>query len=151
MPLSFLKKKEPVAERALVTTPIQTEAGAAGVSRDTTQLAERLQRDTAGLGLEAAQLRGTLEDTTAVAGRQQDALASLVKQLQDIRTAQNLIHQVTAESQTSVGHARQAVESVGQEVAGVVDTLRDVAKAAQQITQIAPARPDAALLWWPMP
>lgn len=136
MPLSFLKKKEPAAERALVPAPSDTLASG-GVSRDATQLAERLQRDTAGLGLEAAQLRGMLEDTTGVATRQQEALASLVKQLQDIRTAQDLIHQVTADSQASVGQARQAVESVGQEVAGVVDTLRDVAKAAQQITQIA--------------
>jgi methyl-accepting chemotaxis protein len=147
MPWSLFKKNEPAAERALVPSsamvPAQPEpltaAALSGspVSRDATQLAERLQRDTAGLGLEAAQLRGMLEDTTAVATRQQDALASLVKQLQDIRTAQNLIHQVTADSQASVGQARQAVESVGQEVAGVVDTLRDVAKAAQQITQIA--------------
>lgn len=137
MPLSFLKKKEPVAERALALSEQVVPAVPTAVSRDAIELAERLQRDTAGLGLEAAQLRGMLEDTTAVATRQQDSLAALVKHLQDIRAAQDLIHEVTAGSQSSVGQAREAVESVGQEVAGVVDTLRDVAKAAQQITQIA--------------
>ena len=137
MPWSLLKKKAPVTERALVLSEPAEPLVATTVSRDAGQLAERLQRDTAGLGLEAAQLRGMLEDTTAVATRQQDSLAALVKHLQDIRAAQDLIHEVTAGSQSSVGQARQAVESVGQEVAGVVDTLRDVAKAAQQITQIA--------------
>lgn len=107
------------------------------VSQDATRLAERLQRETSGLGLEAAQLRGTLEDTTAVARRQQAALQSLLGKLDDIRSAQDLIRQVTDDSQGSVQQARQAVESVGQEVAGVVDTLRNVAAAAQQIAQIA--------------
>lgn len=107
------------------------------MSQDATRLAERLQQETSGLGLEAAQLRGTLEDTTAVAGRQQTALQSLLGQLDDIRSAQDLIRQVTDQSQGSVQQARQAVESVGHEVAGVVDTLRNVAAAAQQIAQIA--------------
>ncbi|RZL12088.1 MAG: chemotaxis protein [Rubrivivax sp.] len=139
--LSFLKR------RPVVPAPHDADAGEsshsssptgdAAMSQDATRLAERLQRETSGLGLEAAQLRGTLEDTTAVAGRQQAALQSLLGKLDDIRAAQDLIRQVTDDSQGSVQQARQAVESVGHEVAGVVDTLRNVAAAAQQIAQIA--------------
>lgn len=111
--------------------------GSSQTSPDAARLAERLQRETSGLGLEAAQLRGTLEDSTAVAHRQAAALESLLAQLREIRAAQELISQVTHQSQGSVRQARQAVESVGHEVAGVVDTLRDVSAAAQQIAQIA--------------
>ena len=132
MLMSFRKRASPA-----MAGPALNEEAPAAVSREVTVLAEQLQRDTAGLGLEAAQLRGTLEDTAAVATRQQASLDSLVRHLQDIRAAQDLINQVTADSQTAVGQARSAVASVGQEVAGVVGTLQDVAKAAQQITQIA--------------
>ena len=47
-------------------------------------LARQLQQDTSGLGLEAAQLRGTLEDSAAVAERQSGALSQLVAQLHQL-------------------------------------------------------------------
>ncbi len=104
---------------------------------DATALAMQLQRDTSGLGLEAAQLRGTLEDSLGVADRQGQALLALVAQLQEIQSTQDAIQRHTSDSLQSVSQARDAVDSVGREVAGVVNTLKDVAAAAQEITQIA--------------
>ncbi|HET6786523.1 MAG TPA: hypothetical protein VFH49_01065, partial [Aquabacterium sp.] len=51
-----------------------------------TALAAQLQKDTSGLGLEAAMLKGALEDTTAMAKRQRDALQALMDKLQEIRS-----------------------------------------------------------------
>ncbi len=101
------------------------------------ELAETLQRDTSGLGCEAAQLRGTLEDATAVAGRQSETLASLVAKLQDIVRSQDQIHAETIGGMASMHLARESVVHVGQEVSDVVETLHKVADAAREITQVA--------------
>jgi len=100
-------------------------------------LAERLQSDTSGLGLEAAQLRGVIEDTSAMAQRQREALGGLMAQLKDIQDSQQGIQGETERSMNSVTEARRAVEQIGAEVAALVGSLREVAGAAQQITQIA--------------
>ncbi|HET6787402.1 MAG TPA: methyl-accepting chemotaxis protein [Aquabacterium sp.] len=102
-----------------------------------TALASQLQKDTSGLGLEAAMLKGALEDTTAMAKRQRDALQALMDKLQDIRSSQENIHHVTEGSLNAVGQARVAVENIEHEVSALVGSLREVAEAAQQITQIA--------------
>ena len=101
------------------------------------QLAETLERDTSGLGCEAAQLRGSLEDTTAVANHQTETLASLVAKLQDIVRSQDQIHAETVGGMSSMQQARDSVAHVGREVSGVVETLHQVSDAAQQITQVA--------------
>lgn len=101
------------------------------------QLAETLERDTSGLGCEAAQLRGSLEDTTAVANHQTETLASLVAKLQDIVRSQDQIHAETVGGMASMQQARESVAHVGREVSGVVETLHQVSDAAQQITQVA--------------
>ncbi|NBD20208.1 chemotaxis protein [Aquabacterium fontiphilum] len=100
-------------------------------------LAQTLARDTSGLGKEAAELRGTLEDSAAVAARQAATLGELVNQLNAIVQAQQQIQTVTVGSVHAMQEARQTVNHVGQEVGQVVDTLRQVADAAQQITQVA--------------
>lgn len=104
---------------------------------DVQLLAEKLERDTSGLGCEAAQLRGTLEDTTAVANHQTETLASLVAKLQDIVRSQDLIHEETVGGMASMQLARESVAHVGREVSGVVETLHQVSDAAQQIAQVA--------------
>jgi methyl-accepting chemotaxis protein len=130
-------------------------------------LAQTLARDTSGLGREAAELRGTLEDSVAVAARQGETLQQLVAQLNSIVRAQQQIHHETNASVTAMNQARDTVGRVGQEVGEVVDTLRLVANAAQEITQVAlqtrlvafmprsrpsaPARRAPASRWWPMP
>ncbi len=101
------------------------------------QLAETLERDTSGLGCEAAQLRGSLEDTTAVANHQTETLAGLVSALQDIVRSQDQIHAETVGGMASMQLARESVAHVGREVSGVVETLHQVSDAAQQIAQVA--------------
>jgi methyl-accepting chemotaxis protein len=89
------------------------------------------------MGREVAEVRGQLDDTAKGAARQAQAVAALAEQLKSITRAQDDISNVTAGSTDAVGRARQAVEGVGTEVSGIVDTLRQVADAASQITQIA--------------
>lgn len=89
------------------------------------------------MGREVAEVRGQLDDTTKGAARQAQAVAALAEQLKSITSAQDDISGVTAGSLGAVARARQAVEGIGTEVSGIVDTLRNVADAASQITQIA--------------
>lgn len=104
---------------------------------DATTLAQQLQRDTSGLGLEAAQLRGMLEDSAGVAERQAATLSALVGQLTQISASQEAIRHYTDDSLQSVAHARSAVAQVAHEVAALVSSLQEVAAAAQEITRIA--------------
>ncbi len=104
---------------------------------DATALAQQLQRDTSGLGLEAAQLRGTLEDSAAVAERQAQALQALMGQLTQISSSQEAIRHYTDDTLQSATQARAAVAKVAQEVSALVSSLKEVAEAAQEITRIA--------------
>lgn len=120
---------------AALIKPEPITANPAGL--ESQQLAKQLQSDTAGLGLEAAQLRGVLEDTLAVADRQSTALSGLLDQLQQIGNSQQNIHHHTHDTLGAVSHARETVQSVGQEVTALTNALHAVAEAAQQITRIA--------------
>lgn len=123
--------------RKPVETELVQQDAAPAMNHDLIQLAETLERDTSGLGCEAAQLRGSLEDTTAVANHQTETLASLVAKLQDIVRSQDQIHAETVGGMASMQQARESVAHVGREVSGVVETLHQVSDAAQQITQVA--------------
>lgn len=130
--LSLFKSKA-LAVVAQLDEPLST-----GVDHhEVRELAESLERDTSGLGCEAAYLRGSLEDATSVANNQADTLAGLIAKLQDIVQSQDQIHQETVGGMASMQLARDSVTHVGREVSGVVDTLHQVADAAQQITQVA--------------
>lgn len=133
--LTLFKKRDAVPVAAPTGASAHPEAASAAVGVHA--LAQTLQRDTSGLGLEAAQLRGTLEDSAAVAERQVGALSELVQQAQQIGQAQQHIHSETQLSQQALQRARDSVEHVGAEVTGVVSTLQQVSEAARQITQVA--------------
>ena len=132
--LALFKKRETVAtvSAAVSAEPVRSE-GAESVYA----LAQVLQRDCSGLGLEAAQLRGALDDSAAIATRQTTALSELQAQAHQIAQAQQRIQAETTQSQQAMQCARASVEHVGVEVAGVVSTLKQVSDAAQQITQVA--------------
>ncbi|HEU4458212.1 MAG TPA: methyl-accepting chemotaxis protein [Methylibium sp.] len=89
------------------------------------------------LGRDAAEVRGLIDDSNQLNRRQAQALAALAAQLGEVQTAQDGIGDTTTASLAAVERARSAVAQVGAEVAGIVDTLRQVAGAAGQITQIA--------------
>jgi methyl-accepting chemotaxis protein len=64
-------------------------------------------------------------------------MRELVKRLDDVRRAQDLIDAKTQASRSTVVDARRAFELVGTEVSGIVESLREVAGAAGEITTIA--------------
>jgi len=104
---------------------------------DERRIVELLSRQASTLGREAAEVRGAIDDNGKAGAAQARALHSLAAQVHEVRRTQDAIGAATATSLDVVGAARQAVESVGHEVAGIVDTLRQVSDAAGQITQIA--------------
>ncbi|MDP3823962.1 MAG: methyl-accepting chemotaxis protein [Burkholderiales bacterium] len=89
------------------------------------------------IGRESAEARGLLDDTTQASARGALAVAALSSQVKEITGAQNSIGTASTAGLGAVERVRVAVENVGREVGGIVATLRDVAQAAQSITQIA--------------
>jgi methyl-accepting chemotaxis protein len=89
------------------------------------------------VGRESAEVRGLLEDTGKASERGVVAVASLTAQVEDINRAQASIGTVSDAGLGAVERVRNAVEGVGREVGAVVSTLREVAQAAESITQIA--------------
>lgn len=132
--LALFKKRETVAtvSPAVPSEPVRSEG-----TESVHALAQVLQRDCSGLGLEAAQLRGALDDCAAIATRQTTALSELESQARQIAEAQQRIQTETTQSQHAMQRARASVEHVGEEVAGVVSTLKQVSDAASQITKVA--------------
>ncbi|MGH6646020.1 methyl-accepting chemotaxis protein [Aquabacterium sp.] len=129
------KRKDTVAAPAAVSE--LNKSAQSNPNAEVHALAQKLQHDTDGLGHEAAELRGTLEDSSAVALQQEEGFGVLAGQLQDIGQAQHRIQHASHQSLSSVAQARESVEHVGHEVAKVVDTLKHVASAARDITQVA--------------
>ena len=89
------------------------------------------------IGREAAEVRGLIDDSTKASERSAQAVGALSAQVKDINVAQAGIGSVSTAGLGAVERVRVAVEGVGSEVGEVVSTLRDVARAAESITQIA--------------
>lgn len=89
------------------------------------------------MGREAAEVRGLMDDAQKVSAGQAKALADLAGRVTEVTRAQGGIECVSRDSLGAVERARKAVEDVGNEVAGIVATLRQVSQAAGAITQIA--------------
>ena len=120
------------------TDPGEVVAGAAtDVNFDGHAMVAALSEQASKLGREAAEVRGALEDTAQAGQRQLQGMQTLASQVHDVREAQNQIDAETRRSLEAVGAARQAVETVGDEVARIVESLRLVNDAAREITKIA--------------
>ena len=120
---------EPAADSA-------TDAPAAP-ALDGRQIVVALSRQASTLGRESAEVRGVIADTHAMARAQALAIQALARQLQDVVRAQTAIADETARGLKSVAEVDQAVQAIGGEVGGIVDTLRQVSDAAGEITKIA--------------
>jgi methyl-accepting chemotaxis protein len=116
--------------------PVEPVVSAAGVP-DLRAAVQSIGKQASSVGRDAAEVRGLLDDASKVSARQAQAVLVLAGQLGEVTRAQQAIGDVTAGSLEAVGRARDAVEAVGTEVSGIVDTLREVAAAASEITQIA--------------
>ncbi|MEY4563634.1 MAG: hypothetical protein RLZZ618_2911 [Pseudomonadota bacterium] len=89
------------------------------------------------MGREAAEVRGQLDDANKALARQSQTVLALAEQVRNITAAQQGIRGTSDNSLHAVARAREAVEGVSTEVSGIVSTLRHVADAASEITQIA--------------
>ncbi|MCV2367389.1 methyl-accepting chemotaxis protein [Roseateles oligotrophus] len=78
-----------------------------------------------------------LEDTQKIVVAQCQAMGALSSDLAQVRIAQQAISHSTERSSSAVSRAAQALEGVGNEVGGIVQTLRLVSDAASEITKIA--------------
>ncbi len=101
------------------------------------QLINRLARQASLLGREAAEVRGALDDTLGAATAQGQAVLALSAQLREVMQSQQAIGIEAAQGLQAARQVGDAVDAAGAEVAGVVQTLRQVSQAAAQITQIA--------------
>lgn len=113
------------------------QAAAVAVAADLRPAVQAIAQQAGRLGKDAAEVRGLIEDADKLSQSQAQALQALGGRITEVRRAQGGIGSTTADSMEAVERARAAVEQVGQEVGGIVDTLRQVAEAAGQITQIA--------------
>jgi len=104
---------------------------------DAERIVAIVTRQAAVLGRESAEVRGIIDDTHKVATTQATALQALAQQLQDVVRGQAAIGNETALGLRAVGEVGDAVQAIGGEVGGIVDTLRQVSDAAGQITKIA--------------
>lgn len=125
-------KRQAAATAAAVTE----EPGLAPVA-DTTRVVAGISQRASVLGREAAEVRGTLDDTHKIATAQATAVHALAQQLQEVVRAQGHIASEVDKGLAAVAHVGDAVTGVGQEVGGIVQTLHQVSDAAQEITKIA--------------
>jgi methyl-accepting chemotaxis protein len=104
---------------------------------DMTNLVIRLSRSVSGVGHDAAEVRGAMEDTQKLMHRQAEAMAALSAQLGEMRQVQQEIDAASRQSREAVDQARGALLGISAEVGGIVHALRQVSDAAADITQIA--------------
>ena len=96
-----------------------------------------ISKQAATIGRESAEVRGLIDDSTKASERSAQAVGALSVQVKDINASQAGIASVSSAGLGAVDRVRVAVEEVGREVGEVVSTLRDVARAAESISQIA--------------
>ncbi|MES2101895.1 MAG: methyl-accepting chemotaxis protein [Pseudomonadota bacterium] len=96
-----------------------------------------ISKQAATIGRESAEVRGLIDDSTKASERSAQAVGALSVQVKDINASQAGIASVSSAGLGAVDRVRVAVEEVGREVGEVVATLRDVARAAESISQIA--------------
>ena len=131
--LSLIRSRR--AERAPVASLAPTQDRAAP---DASQgLVALISRHASTVGREAAEVRGAIDDASKVAAAQAQALQALAGEVQQVTQVQARITQRSRASHEAVARAGQAVQAVGDEVGGIVETLRQVGDAAREITQVA--------------
>jgi len=123
---ALLRKPTPAAAPADAPPPLDARTFITGISREASSL-----------GRDAAEVRGAIDDTIKAAGAQAQKVQALARELGEVTQGQHTIVDETSSSTQAVARARGAIADVGNEVSGIVDTLRDVSSAAGQITKVA--------------
>jgi methyl-accepting chemotaxis protein len=122
---------------AAAPAPQDTQPAGPSSAPELTRVIEDFALQASALGLEAAEVRGAIEDASQAAQLQAQAVLALTQQLQQVGQAQAAIADETDAALKAVSQVGDAVYGVGQEVGGIVTTLREVSQAAREITQIA--------------
>jgi methyl-accepting chemotaxis protein len=136
MILGFARRKNAVASDVADTHGIAA-ANSAPSEPDYSGLVKDLAERAGGMGKEAAELYGTLEDVSKVAQQQAQAFAHVAGEVQQMVDANRAIARATETGHASARAARAAVERVATDVSAAVDSLREVASSAAEITKIA--------------
>jgi methyl-accepting chemotaxis protein len=89
------------------------------------------------IGREAAEVRGMLDDSIKAGNRTARSAQAIGQQVAGVLQAQQAIEKAGETGLASVDRARVAVQAIGDEVAQIVGTLRNVSDAAGAIRQIA--------------
>jgi len=97
----------------------------------------KIAHDAAALGRDAAELNGAFEDLTLTVDNQSRMMTEVTDSLHKVVGANASIGKATEAATARVGQARAAVGKIGDGVADVIDTLRQVSEAADEITRIA--------------
>jgi len=118
-------------------SPECVEAAPAAALPDAHRVVGSLAQQASTLGRQAAEVRGVLDDTHKIATAQGTAVQALAQQVQQVVQAQTSIASESDAGLKAVAQVSEAVQAVGVEVTGIVETLHQVADAAGQITQIA--------------
>jgi methyl-accepting chemotaxis protein len=119
------------------TAPEPAPAVAATAAVDGAAIVRALAPQASTLGRASAEVRGVLDDTHKVAQTQVQAAQALAMQLQQVVQSQSGIAVEADSGLQAVSRVSDAVQAVGAEVDGIVQTLREVSQAAGQITQVA--------------
>ncbi|MCC7151956.1 MAG: chemotaxis protein [Rubrivivax sp.] len=130
-PANAGEQGQPVEPGASGAAPAATTAG------DLRQIIGGLSDRASQLGYDAAEVRGVLDDSVREAKAQSAALQALASEVQRLLAGLRVIDGEAATGQVTCGRARDAVLALGGEVSTIVASLREVADAAGQITQIA--------------
>jgi methyl-accepting chemotaxis protein len=101
------------------------------------QVVGGIAREASGLGKEAADLNGLIEDLAAMSARQTETFKALAQEIDAMVRSNRAIEDATRASTESARRARATVEQIGQGVSAVTDNLAEVADAAHEITQVA--------------
>jgi len=97
----------------------------------------KIAHDASALGRDAAELNGAFDDLARTVDDQSRMMASVTDGLRRVVGANATIGKTTESACERVAQARTAVGRIGDGVADVVDTLRQVSDAADEITKIA--------------
>lgn len=120
-----------------VVAPLLPSVHARRASHDDQETVRRLASMLAGLGREAAELNGRIDDVHASGAAQREALERFSRELQQMLDANRTMQTAAQHGGESARNARAAVMRVADGVNGAVTTLKQVAGAAGEITQIA--------------
>ena len=120
-----------------LTRPADAALAPTGAAMDTRAVLTDLARQSSTLGRESAEVRGAIDEANSQAVRQVQTIQALAAHVAEINQAQAAIVRESDTGLQSVARACGVVEQVGDEVSAIVNTLREVADAAGQITQIA--------------